>query len=280
MNTKRLPAREQAALPTQPYDRWVGNGDETLAEFHRYGDDYLMRFDDLADFVISRDDFSITIAPVPDSDETVLKRTLHNSVLPSIANHTGRLSLHGSAVEFGGHAVAFMGLSRRGKTTLAGACARAGHPFLTEDWVELSGDDQRGYAVLPKQPHLRLFHDSAEYLTAQDTSKPDDGEKVELRASTDLPFADRPCPLKAIFHLGPGDAQDTLIAPVDPPSALVGLLPNAFVLDSHDKPRMRAHFERLGALAATVPSYSLDYPRRFQHLAAVVQAIAEHLEQN
>ncbi len=279
MSITRLPAKDQEALPTQPYDRWVGGSDVTLAEFHRHGDDYLMRFDGLADFVISRSDFAISMTPVPDCDETALERTIHNSVLPVIANHTGRLSLHGSAVVIGDHAVAFMGLSRRGKTTLAGAFASAGHPFLTEDWLELSINQSHGYDVLPKQPHLRLFSDSVAYLTSQDAGEADDDEKVELRASAHLPFADRPFPLKAIFHLGPGDAEETTITAIDPAAALVSILPNAFVLDSRDKDRLRAHFQRLGALAAAVPGYSLDYPRRFDHLAAVVRTVAEHVEQ-
>lgn len=279
MNITRLPAKEQDALSTQPYDRWVGNCDETLAEFHRHGEDYLTRFEGLADVVISRDDFAICLTPVPDCDEASLKRTIHNSVLPVIANHTGRLSLHGSAVVIGDRAVAFMGLSRRGKTTLAGACARAGYPFLTEDWLELSGDDRHGYDALPKQPHLRLFPDSAAYLTSQDPEEADGCEKTELHAGTNLPFADRPFPLKAIFHLGPGNADETVIAPIDPSAALVSILPNAFVLDSHDKTRMRSHFQRLGTLAATVASYNLDYPRSFDHLAAVVRTVAEHVEQ-
>ena len=271
MNITRLPAKEQGALSTQPYDRWVGNSDETLAEFHR--------FEGLVDVVIARDDFAISLTPVPDCDEASLKRTIHNSVLPAIANHTGRLSLHGSAVVIGNRAVAFMGLSRRGKTTLAGACARAGYPFLTEDWLELSGDDRQGFDALPKLPHLRLFPDSAAYLRSHNPDKADGGEKIELHAGDYLPFADTPFPLKAIFHLGPGTADETVIAPVNPSAALVSILPNAFVLDSHDKTRMRGHFQRLGMLAATVASYSLDYPRRFDHLAAVVRTVAGHVEQ-
>lgn len=272
------PARPQRALATEPYDRWVGHCDETLAQFHRLGGDYLLRFDDLADFMIARDTLAITCTPVPDCDEAALERTIHNAVLPVIANHTGRLSLHGSAVAMGGHAVAFMGLSRRGKTTLAGACARQGHPFLTEDWLELARTDA-GYMVVPKKPSLRLFADSAAYLASEEPDPACEEEKVELRASAQLPFAEAPFPLKAIYQLGPGDAAETVITPIDPAAALVQIIPNAFVLDSRDKARMRAHFERLGALATTVPSFSLDYPRRFDQLPAVVRAIADHLEQ-
>ena len=271
----RLAAREQGPLDSTPYDRWVGLADETLTEFHRTPEGFLLRFDDIVDVAIARDSLAVSYAPVPDCDEATLERTLFNAIRPILANHSGRLSLHGSAVLLDQGAVVFLGASRRGKTTLAGALAKAGCPFLTEDWVELAREDD-GYRVVAKRPHLRVFGDTAAYL--RDRAQEDDnGEKVELAAGPGLAFAEGSHRLRAICLLGPGTARDCTLSETDAAAALVEMMPNAFVLDSHDKPRMREHFGRLGALASAVPCYALDYPRRFDHLPQVVQFLRENL---
>lgn len=274
---RQLPPTEQRELPGQPYDRWIDPAGTTLAEFHHRKDGYLIRFPDQADFAISAADYAIECTPVPDCPQEILDRTLHNAIRPVIANHTGRLSLHGSAVAVDDRAIAFLGLSRRGKTTLAGALANRGHPFLTEDWLELSRQG-KGYLVVPKQPALRVFADTAAFLRPGEFGDVPPREKVELAADARLPFANTASRLTALYFLGPGENKNCVIQPKDASAALVEMIPGAFVLDSEDRERMRAHFSRLGDLAATVPAYTLDYPRSFAKLPEVVNAVVDHLE--
>lgn len=271
--------REQEELASAPYDRWLTPDGDTVAEFHRTPTGFLLRFPDRADFAIAADGSAVSCHPAPDADPTAITALFANSVAPVIGNHRGELNLHGSAVVVGGKALAFMGLSRRGKTTLAGAFAKAGFPFLTEDVLALEPRDG-GYLVAPQSPGLRVFGDSAAWLLGVAAAAHPEDEKRELSGNAGLPAADKAVPLMAICILGPGVAESLQLTPLGAADALAEVLRHGFILDVEDKARLHAHFGRVAALAGTVPCYQLDYPRRFDQLAGVVEAIADHFSES
>ena len=274
---ERLPVQEQAAIAGEPFDRWLTPDGGVAAEFHRTADGYLLRFPEQADFAISLDE--MVVHGIPADHNGPLETLYRNAILPVIGNHLGELHMHGSAVVTPWGAIAFMGLSRRGKTTLAGAFAKAGYPFLTEDTVSLDKDGET-YLLRPQRPVLRLFSDSAAHLLGHVAQDEDDDSKAELAAGEALPFASEPAPLRAIFLLGPGESDAVAIAPLSEAEALTQLIQNAFVLDVEDKPRLRAHFGRIAALAGTVRCHALDYPRRYAQLPAVIEAICACVQED
>lgn len=258
-------------MPDPPYDRWVAVDGGDMAEFYRLPTGWLVRFPDLMDYVIDAAAMAVTCIPVDEDEREYSRDQYVNAILPLIGNYTGGLFLHGSAVSLQrGQAIAFIGESRRGKTTLAGAFARAGHPFLSEDTVDLASHPG-GYLIRPSRPVLRLFGDSAGHLLGE--SVPEADGKQPLAASASLPFAASPAPAAAIFLLGPGEADQVTIDRLSETAALAQLMRHAFILDVGDKPRLRGHFQRLSDLAATVPCYALDFPRDYAHLPAVISAI-------
>ena len=268
-----LDARPQEPLADTPFDRWVTEDGDIAAEFYRRGDgQFLVRFPEQADFTIALGEQAVQAIPQPDLSAPALDTLYRNSVLPIIGNHLGGLNMHGSAVTTPNGALAFMGLSRRGKTTLAGAFAAAGNPFLTEDTVALERDEG-AYLVQPMRPVLRVFGDSAEYLLGDAATCTDADTKSEVDASGKLPFAEQPAPLRHIFLLGPGDADEVTITRLGEAQAMVQLMQQAFVLDVEDKPRLRAHFDRIATLAGSVECHALDYPRRYDQLPRVIAAI-------
>jgi hypothetical protein len=266
------PARVQPALESAPYDRWVTPEGEVKAEFHRRPDGFLVRFPDEADFTIDIAARRAEGWPAPETAPDHFESLFQHGVLPLVGNHLGGLFLHGSAVAVDGQAIAFLGLSRGGKTTLAGAFAKAGYPFMTEDVIELvpSGDS---YWLQPKRSRLRLFVDSASWLLDREFADAEDDDKHSLAAGDALPFSDTRVPLARIYVLGRDHAAPLAIAPLQGPAALAQLLPHSFVLDVEDKPRLRAHFGRIGELSERIGAYALDYPRRYEELPAVIAAI-------
>lgn len=275
---QRLEPRDQKPLAETPFDSWVTEDGKLAAEFYRRKDGFLVRFVDQADFTIDTDNWAITGAPVPSLEEGMLDDIFSNSLRPAIGNYLGELNLHGSAVATPTGALAFMGLSWRGKTTIAGAFARAGHPFLSEDRLALEWDGE-AYQVQPQRAVLRVYLDSAYYLLGYDPKWEDEEAKVALDASDAYPFAAESAPLRAIFILGPGEASNTTIDPFPQSAALAELIRHAFVLDVEDKKRLSAHFARIGELAARVPVYALDYPRDYDHLDSVTGSILEFLDE-
>lgn len=268
-------ARQQEDLPGSPFDSWTSPAGKAIAHFHRSDEVILLRFPYSADFEIRPGTEEVVCYPVPDVDDAVIESLFHNSIRPLLINHAGGLALHGSACATPHGAIAFVGLSRRGKTTLAGACAKAGNPFLTEDVIELgrAGD---GYLVIPQRPVLRVFGDTADYLRRNRDHEGEPVRKIALEPGTDLPFATEAAPLVAIYVLGPGEAKEPMLAPVEPQHALAEILQHAFVLDVEDKVRLHAHFERLSDLALNVPFVALDFPRQYDALPRVISAVVDN----
>lgn len=271
------PPREQALLASEPYDRWILPGEYVKAEFHRQTDGFLLRFLGEADFAIDADCRRVTGWPVPSVAENHFHSLYCNAVLPLIGDHLGGLFLHGSAVAVGGRAVAFLGQSGDGKTTLAGAFAKAGHPYLTEDVIELVVGAGT-YYLQPKASGLRLFADSAAYVLGNDPELAEGEEKVDVADAIALPARHTPAPLAAIFLLGSDHNAPLAIAQMDQHRAAQQLLPHSFVLDVEDKPRLRGHFSRIMGVACEVSCYSVDYPRDYAELARVVEAIAAEVK--
>ena len=275
--TTRLRLREaalQAALPGAPYDTWIDPDGKAIARFHREPGGFLLRFVDQVDFRLEMASGEVVAIPTPHVPRHTVERLFANAVGPLLANHAGRLTLHGSAVALREGAVAFIGASRRGKTTLAAAFARQGHPFLSEDVLALRRGGG-GYIALPADPRLRLFGDSADTLAdGEDNAR---SEKFDIAASDALPHCDRAMPLSHIFLLGPGDVAQTVIEPMSAAAALAALLPHAFVLDCEDRDRLEAHFTRMADLAEAVSCSAIDYPRDFASLPDVVTSIAAHV---
>ena len=270
----------QAALPGEPYDRWLSPGGRATAEFHRHGAGYVVRFPGQADFAIDVRAMEVVCTPAGEERIGAAQSLFHNAIEPLVGNFAGGMFLHGSAVQVAGdHAIAFLGDSRRGKTTLAGGFARSGHPFLTEDTVKLE-QSATGFRVAPTRPILRLFADSARHLLGDIPDERDGEGKNPVAAGDTLPFADAPAALGGIYLLGAGDSTSVDIAPLFAPAALTELMRHAFVLDVEDRARLRDHFRRIGELADQVPCFTLDFPRIYSHLPDVVEAIRAHALDN
>ena len=79
----------------------------------------------------------------------------------------GKLVFHASAIETGSGALVFMGISGRGKSTLAASFATNGFRFLTDDGLTVEEGNSR-YQVQPSHPSIRLWQDSQEALVAAD----------------------------------------------------------------------------------------------------------------
>jgi hypothetical protein len=60
---------------------------------------------------------------------------------------------------------------------------------------------------------------------------------------------------------------------------IAGLLSHSFRLDITDRERNAREFEMLTRLAEKLPMYRLSYPRRYDKLPAVRDAILAHVEE-
>lgn len=279
-----LAARAPQALTLEPYHRWsFADGGEWTA-FYRVPTGYLLRFPDLADFHVSPDGRNVTCTPVPGLSRPTIDHLYMNQVLPLALSRSGRHAFHASAVEIAGDAVAFLAESGRGKSTMAANFAVHGYRFLTDDGLVIERDTERSdtssaFIAHPSQPAIRLWDDSQTALLSDDADRApavDYTTKGRFLAGADFVHCDQPRPLRVAYFLGAGTAKEVTFARLREAEALIEWTKHAFLLDLDDRALMSAHFEHLAALANGVPAYRLDYPRRFEDLAALRETIVGH----
>jgi len=271
-------ARAQAPLPGAPFHEWVFPDGVPWTQFHRTESGYLLRFPELADYRISADGRAVVCHPVPGVTSQTIVHLYENQVLPLALSRLGKLVFHASAVEVDGGAVVFVGESGRGKSTLAASFATNGHRFLTDDGLVV---EERGesYLVLPSQPSIRLWDDSQEALLHPATPVAPPVQytpKARFLAGGDIAFCNQPRPLRRVYFLGEGNAQEIAIARLEASEALVELVKHSFLLDIQARDLIASHFDQLSRLVVQRIYYRLDYPRRFDLLPLVRDAIGRH----
>jgi len=211
---------------------------------------------------------------------------LLDQVIPVFLNKWGRLVLHGSAVCGPSGAIAFVGATGTGKSTLTASFLNHGFPLLTDDCLLLE-EDAGQLLVIPSYPGLRLWDDTisatlnhvkpAQSRVAHYTWK----KRVGARNS-EFPFCVKPVPLKRIYILAnPKETKytkKTSIDPISPRDAIVELVKYAFKLDISDRKMLRREFECFARIVRLRPLYHLSVPRGLSRLSAVREAILDDLQ--
>jgi hypothetical protein len=241
---------------------------------------YLLRFPRLLDFEISDDGATIQ-AHQPDAiaPET-LWHLLLDQVLPRALSHRRRHIVHAAGVVSGDVAVAFVGDTGAGKSTLAGEFARGGSQILSDDALVIDpvGEEHR---VIPTYPSLRLWSDS---LAELELNSPEllrvahysDKRRVQISP----PAADHTgnsWALAGIYHLDPAPSAETTFTRLSPRDAVTVLLRESFQLDVSDISAAAWLLDRCAHLADQVPVFSLGYPRDFRHLEGVRRTLINHV---
>lgn len=267
-----------APVDPEPASVWRSPDGEITTTFHRTAAGCLVRVLDCADFAIDFAGRTVTCTPSPEASPDLVEGTFRNQIGPLLRTWDGDLVLHASGVAIDDRAVGFFGISRRGKSTLATALARAGHPCITDDGLILMRTDT-GFVAEPKSGPLRLLPDSEAALVGTHAASLDRDTKARITLTDDIRFQQVPVALKSLYHLVDEGAQGLAINRLDSGAAMDAALKQTFMLDTGDKARMRAHFDGVAFLAETVPIFSLDYPRDYGQLDSVVEAIVAHVRE-
>jgi len=127
--------------------------------------------------------------------------------------------------------------------------------------------------VRPQADHVRLWEDSAAALGEGASAYVQGSPKPRLMAGERLPHCDRALPLACVYLLGEGDVDAPVISPISPSQQLIGWTANAFVLDIKNPEVLKRNLAAAARLVREIPMRRLDYPRRYELLDEVVDAV-------
>jgi len=215
----------------------------------------------------------VKVEPAREAAATVVREFLQGPVAAVRLRQRGFLVLHGSAVTLNGRAVVFCGGAGWGKSTLAAALHRRGHPLLVDDYAAIRVGVQ-GASLLVGPPVLKLWPDSARALGLKAADLPRvhplaDKRRVRTRRSLGV----RTAQLGRVVILAPGSPSE--FVRLDPTNALLELLRHSFGARTLAALDPANHFARCAALVRTVPITSLGAPRSLAHLPALARLVEE-----
>ena len=212
----------------------------------------ILRYPGLCDFVGTADFSTIVIHPDPSADENLLPVLISGALLATHLMLRHELVLHASAIRCGDSALAFVGRSGMGKSTLAAALSSAGHALVSDDLLRVDAD----LTVHPGATETRL-RTSARVLAHAGSYETADG-----RLATSPPaLAADPLPLSACVIPHPSRAASSVSTRrLRPVEALLRLSSYPRVLGWTDAPTMASAFQSLADLVERVPVMEATIP--------------------
>jgi hypothetical protein len=243
---------------------------------HRRGDSLILTFDDTGVFEVSGDGRRIGWTPPADPDLEAVRKDVLGRVLAVALHQEGVITLHGSAVELGGVAVAFLAPKYHGKSTTAATLVESGARLLADDLVAVSpGPDP---SVMPSVPRVQLWSDSAERMARASGSVRGDERAPKLQVGWNDPArtASTAAPLSAVYLLTPvrpetcEEVRRDRVPIVEATLALLGQAKIGGLLGVRQRSEL---LQRMGDLAERVPVYRLLIPRDFERLSELTSRL-------
>jgi hypothetical protein len=173
-----------------------------------------------------RDGSSIIVEAAPGAPDKNIRLFLLGSAFGALLHQRGLLPLHANAVEIDGRAVAFMGASGQGKSTLAAWFHDRGHRIIADDVCVVRFDAAGQAWALPGLPRLRLWQEALERMgrRAEDYERSYVGDELYGKFDVPLPeqtLAGKEIRLGALYKLAQGEEFEiNLLAGADAAEAV------------------------------------------------------------
>ena len=253
--------------------------------FCRVGDRIVGRMGSIGDFEMSADLSTVVCHPYAGGRSEVLPIVIPGTIAAFLMNMAGRFVLHGSAVDLSGKALAFVGQSGQGKSTMAALFCAAGAALVTDDVLPL----EFGPASAPESGPA--YAPASGPASAPKGHRPDSvfclraGTEIRLREGSvslidrfwdDVVVRDTADQRRAVSPSATGRDRVPLAAIVVPhpdrkyPQSAARLLDvgeASFVLGRyqriegwHAADHLRRQFEDVGRVVAEVPVFDVSVP--------------------
>lgn len=221
------------------------------------GSHYLIRFRDCGEFVISADLSDVQVRRYPSGRPELLPILLAGTVSAFLLTLRGETVLHASAVALDGSALAFVGQSGRGKSTLAALLCTHGAALVADDLLTIDADS----SVTCVGGSLEIRLRSAATEMVRDRSEAGRVTADERLAFAAAPAPLGPIPLTAIVVPAPSHtATELRIHRLRPPTALLALLSLPRVHGWRREDVLSRDFATLGQVVNSIPVFGVEIP--------------------
>jgi hypothetical protein len=274
------------------FHHWHGDEDkkDLAISAARQKGKYLLRFPDLADFLVDVRNSQISCHPATGTPADTIRHLLLDQVIPRFMSHKGHLILHASAVvSQSGAGMVFLGKSGWGKSTMASSFHQHGARLITDDSLLL--EEQGGHLIaVPAYSGLRLWQDSADLVIPSlfdmtDVAHYSAKKRFMLHNQANGATQEE---VHTLFLLNDplemSPSHQVRIEPVGGAEAIMAIIKRTFLLDVESMGTVAKQFISASRVASASPAvYSLRYPREFDQLpdvrAAVMSVVNRHHEQ-
>ena len=253
------------------FDIWPVADGRAWVRGIRVSSGYVVRYEDRADFLIATDRRTITCDDDTDSGcpDEMMRHFLLDQVVPLMLSLDASV-LHASSVVIRGAMAAFIGPGGAGKSTLAVALGRLGHPVGSDDGLLLTGkgDEMLG---IPAYAGVRLCADSANVVGGRPAAS-----SAKIRVRDGLPFFTGAAPLGLIYVVDPRPSADIAFHALSPREAVMALVEQAYRLALDDRAALVRQLDDLSDAALRIGAWRLSFPRALDGWRALSSAVAEH----
>jgi hypothetical protein len=276
---------QRELTPEQDSDSWSRFA--TLPDTSTY-----VRWEGVGEFLVSACGHHIQARQFEEAGQESFHVYLLGQALSFALVNSGLEPLHATTVVVNGEAVAFLGESGFGKSTLAACFLQAGYRMLTDDLLILKDDllilkkDSDTFIAYPGPLRIKLYpHLAHRFLGTASNGVAMNSESRKLilplcgaRASS------APAPLKALYTLAAprqmSRKQPIRISVLPPREGFMALVKNTFNSRIVHPARLERQFQQMTRLASVVPVKELSYPRVLADLPKVRDAILADLNFN
>jgi hypothetical protein len=206
--------------------------------------------------------------------DEVLFTYLLNQVLSHCMVAKGMEPLHATCVVVDGMAMAFLGDTGYGKSTLAAAFLKRGYPLLTDDLLMLHFVSS-GVLAFPSLARLKLHPDSSDATMNSRRSMPMNNFTTKMILPLgQMEHVSHSVPLRAVYVLPTRHGSTTIcIRRATGHRALIPIVRNTFNTMWLTEPRLVRQFAFASRLASAVPIRYLSFPRQLEALPRVVDRL-------
>lgn len=250
---------DSAAYPSGvPVAEFEENG-RRLYTATRQDHSYVVRFPECGEFVIAEHLDRVSVRRDPGGEHVDLLPVLMSGTVAAIVHGLrGATLLHASAVEVDGRALAFIGRSGQGKSTIAGLLCAHGASLVTDDVLLVDQNDPA--MCVGGANEVRLRSAAADLADAH----PEFTSRVTPDARTAIAPANTvegSLPLGAIVIPSPSrEADEVTLVELPPKPRLLALLAFPRIAGWTDRAVLARQFATLARLAERVPVYTATVP--------------------